>query len=380
MNMIYLDNCATTRCRSEVIDIMVPLLGEQFGNPSSPHVMGKLARRAVDQALDRIGRFIGADPADVTITSGATESNNLLMLGLFDVTDRTSGNALLCPIDHKSVLEVGKELARRGIEIRMAPVGSNGLVDVAALPELIDENTRLVSVCWVNSEIGTVQRVREIAKICHDSGAVFHVDAVQAAGRIPIDVHDIDVDALSLSAHKVYGPKGVGTLYVRSSVQHRVRPIIFGGGQARLRSGTLPSHLIAGFGLACELAQREFSANTIRATRLGQLVCDRIFAAVPDAKLNFDPAVSVPHIVNISFPGVTGESLVASLSNVAISTGSACNSETLQPSYVLKAVGLSDRDANSAVRICVDPAIDEEDLLRGLDVLCAKVSDLRQGV
>ncbi|CCH31816.1 cysteine desulfurase family protein [Actinosynnema sp. NPDC047251] len=378
MHTVYLDNCATTRCRDEVVEVMLPLLGEQFGNPSSAHVMGRLARREVDRGVAAVARFVNADPAELTITSGATESNNLVMLGAFELHERAPANVVTSPLAHKSTLEVAKELARRGVEVRTAPVSRSGQVDLRALRGLVDDNTRLVTVDWVNSEIGTVQDVPAIAEVCRAHDTLLHVDAVQAAGRIPIDVAALGVDALSLSAHKVYGPKGIGALYVRASRQHRIRPLSFGGGQNRLRSGTLPTHLIVGFARACDLARQELAANTERARWLRQIVCDRVFAAVPGAKLNNDPEVSVPHIINVSFPGVTGESLVSSLSKVAISTGSACNSTSLQPSHVLKGIGLDDADANSAVRISLDPTMDEADLRYGLDVLCDRVLALRQ--
>lgn len=378
MHTVYLDNCATTRCRDEVVQAMMPLLGEQFGNPSSAHVMGKLARREVDRGLAAVARLINADPAELTITSGATESNNLVMLGAFGPEDRAPVNVVVTPIDHKSTVEIAKELGRRGVEVRTVPVLRSGLVDLDALAGLVDADTRLVSVGWVNSEIGTVQDVAAIAAICHAHGALLHVDAVQAAGRVPIDVVAADVDALSLSAHKVYGPKGVGALYLKASEQFRIRPLSFGGGQNRLRSGTLPTHLIAGFGRACDLAAAELTEAWQRAEWLRRITCDQVLTAVPDARLNNDPKVSVPHIINFSFPGVAGESLVSSLSKVAISTGSACNSTSLQPSHVLKGIGLTDDEANSAVRISLDPQMDEALLRYGVTELCDRVLALRQ--
>jgi cysteine desulfurase len=380
MHTVYLDNCATTRCRDEVVEVMVPLLGERFGNPSSAHVMGKLARREVDRGLAAVARLINADPSELTITSGATESNNLVMLGAFGPEDRAPANVVVTPIDHKSTTEIANELGRRGIEVRTAPVLPNGLVDLDALSRLVDADTRLVSIGWVNSEIGTVQDVPAIAAICHEHGALLHVDAVQAAGRLPVDVVAANVDALSLSAHKIYGPQGVGALYLKASEQHRIRPLSFGGGQNRLRSGTLPTHLIAGFGRACDLAAAELAETAPRAEWLRQIACDHVFAAVPNARLNNDPKVSVPHIINFRFPGVAGESLVSSLSKVAIATGSACNSTSLRPSHVLTGIGLTDEEANSSVRISLDPHMDEAHLRYGMAELCDRVLALRQEI
>lgn len=371
MAVIYLDNCATTRVDDEVLDAMLPYLREDFGNPSSPHVLGKRARRAVDRAAESVAALLGADGGDVVFTSGATESNNLALLGAFDHGDRAPTNAVLCPTDHKSSLMAGRALAHRGIDVRTATVDADGVLDLAHFTRLLDDHSRVAAIAAVNSETGTVQPVREIASSCRAAGCLVHVDAAQAAGRIPLDVVESGVDTLALSGHKIRGPKGIGALYVRPGLRGRLRPITFGGGQHELRSGTVPTHLVVGLGTACELALRELADNHARAARLRAAALERL-SRFPGLRLNADPGACVPHVLNVVLPGVRGESLVTGLSSVAVSTGSACNSTSQQPSYVLTAMGVSAEDANSSIRISPDPRIDPAELVRGIDILCER--------
>lgn len=369
MKVIYLDNCATTRVADEVVDAMLPFLREDFGNPSSPHVLGKRARRAVDEATESVARLIGADPADLVFTSGATESNNLALLGMFGHEDRAPLSAVVCPTDHKSSLSIGRALAARGLQVMSMRVLPDGKVDLGHLAGLLDPFTRVATAAWVNSEIGTIQPVRRMAELCHAAGAMLHVDGAQAAGRIPIDVREAGLDTLSLSGHKIRGPKGVGALYVRPEVRGRLRPVLFGGGQYALRSGTIPTHLVVGMGKACELALAGMEAGVRRVRELRAIALEMLLNGFPGARVNGDPDGGVPHVLNVVLPGVRGESLVSSLRTVALSTGSACNSGSQEPSHVLTAIGLDAEDANSSVRICLDSRLPVEDLVRGLDMV-----------
>jgi cysteine desulfurase len=377
LDVTYLDNCATTHCRSDIVKTMGYYLEQQFGNPSSQHQMGRAARFAVDQAASRIARLIGADPKELVFTSGATESNNLVLLGVFDHAEKAPINAVISPIDHKSTLEVDKELSRRGVEVRLTEVDRRGRVRMESLERLVDEHTKIVSVSWVNSEIGTVQPVGKIAEVCARTGALLHVDAVQAVGRIPVDVRAEGVHALSLSAHKMYGPKGVGALFLDSRVEHRVRPLTFGGGQSRLRSGTIPTHLVVGLGLACEQAEERLASDYDRATRLREVLLEELTERIPDLVCNSDPEVGVPHVVNVTLPGVRSEALITGLRKVAISSGSACNSDSLEPSYVLRAIGLSEEKANCSIRICLNPSMSVDELRGAVVELVSKAQDVR---
>ncbi|MFG1709970.1 cysteine desulfurase family protein [Nonomuraea sp. M3C6] len=376
MKVIYLDGCATTRVDDEVLEAMLPFLREEYGNPSSPHVLGKRARRAVDEATESVARLIGADPGSVVFTSGATESNNIALLGMFGHDDRAPVNGFFCPTDHKSSLAVGQALAARGVEVRTARVRPSGQVDLDDLAGGLDLNTRVATAAWVNSEIGTVQPVRAMAALCHAVGAMLHVDAAQAAGRIPIAVREAEIDTLSVSAHKIHGPKGVGALYVRPEIRHRLRPVMFGGGQHALRSGTIPAHLVVGLGKACELAVRRLDAEWRRVRELRATALDILATGIPGLRVNGDPDASVPHVLNVVLPGVRGESLVSSLRSVAVSTGSACNSGSQEPSYVLTAIGVPAEDANSSVRICLDPGMAFEDLVLGVELVVERARAL----
>lgn len=376
MKIIYLDNCATTRVDDEVVDAMLPYLREDFGNPSSPHVLGKRARRAVDLAAVSVAELLGADPRGIVFTSGATESNNIALLGMFAHEEPAPVNALFCPTDHKSALAIGRALAGRGIETRTMAVRQDGLIDLTRLAEQLDVHSRVATAALVNSEIGAIQPMSELAALCHEVGCLLHVDAAQAAGRIPIDVVEAGVDTLSISGHKVRGPKGIGALYVRPGV--RLRPITYGGGQYELRSGTIPTHLVVGLGKACELALRRLDDDWMRAVRLREAALELITTRLPGVRINGDPLNGVPHVLNLVLPGVRGESLVSSLRTVAVSTGSACNSDSQEPSHVLTAIGVSAEDANSSIRMCLDPRMAFDELVRGVELVCERALDLAE--
>ncbi|WP_426449905.1 cysteine desulfurase family protein [Paenibacillus sp. S-38] len=376
VSVIYLDNCATMPCRREIAEAMTAYFCEEFGNPSSQHILGKKAKHAVNGALAKVARFIGAEPDEIVLTSGATESNNLAIFGVFDVHEKSPVNAVFCPTDHKSSLDAAKELNRRGIDIRYVDVLRNGRICLDSLERLLDEHTRLVSIACVNSEIGTIQQVEKIARLCADNRVICHMDAVQAAGRIELNVKDLGIGALSLSAHKIYGPKGVGALYVEASVSKRMRPLLFGGGQNRLRSGTLPTPLIVGLGMACEMTEEELQENYEATERVRDYFIHVLSQQVDEFILTTD-CVSVPHILNVQFPGVSSETLVTGLREVAVSSGSACNSDSLEPSYVLTAIGLTEEQANSSIRFCLHPDLSYEDVERAVSKIAQKIYSMK---
>ncbi|MCZ8523412.1 MULTISPECIES: cysteine desulfurase family protein [Paenibacillus] len=377
MSVIYLDNCATTPCRREIAEAMTAYFCEEFGNPSSQHLLGKKAKHAVNGALAKVARFIGAEPDEIVLTSGATESNNLALFGVFDVHEKSPVNAVFCPTDHKSSLDIAKELQRRGIGARYAEVQRNGRICLDSLQPLIDEHTRILSIAYVNSEVGTIQEIEKIARLCADRHVILHVDAVQAAGKLELNVKDLGIGALSLSAHKIYGPKGIGALYVDPEVARRMRPILFGGGQNRLRSGTLPTPLIVGLGMACEMIGRELDENYEAAERLRDYLVHALSLHVDEFVLTTDCTVSVPYILNVQFPGVSSETLVTGLRDVALSSGSACNSASLEPSYVLTAIGLTKEEANSSLRFCLHPGLTFEDIDRAVDSIARKIHSMK---
>ncbi|WP_369902171.1 cysteine desulfurase family protein [Bacillus manliponensis] len=376
MHKVYLDYCATTPCHDEVIHIMMHHMKEEFGNPSSQHMMGKRAKRTVYEATRKIATCIGADEQEIIFTSGATESNNIALLGCFAHNEQTPVNAIVSPIDHKSTLDVGEELQRRGIHVQYVDVKSDGTICLTSLQSLLNTNTRIVSIAYVNSEIGTIQPIKEIASLCKQFGALLHVDAVQAFGKIPIDVKDLGIDLLSISGHKIYGPKGIGALYVDETQIHRFQPLTFGGGQGRLRSGTLPTALIAGMGVASEIGLQNMRYNYEKTMQLRNLFLQHIQQLRSDTKINNCLKISVPHILNLQFPNVSSEALITGLRNVAISSGSACNSNTLEPSYVLQKIGLSKEAANSSIRISFSPYLTEEDVIYAAGELAAKIEDI----
>ncbi|MFD0710100.1 cysteine desulfurase family protein [Photorhabdus akhurstii] len=374
---IYLDHCATTPCFPEVVDIMRFYMEHEFGNASSAHVMGRRARHAVENATQQVASLIGARPEEIVFTSGATEANNIALFSSFAHNECAPAGALLCPIDHKSVLLVGKELARRGLAVEYLPVAANGRVKPEDVMTRLTADTRIVSVTHVNSELGAVQPVDEIAAITRRSGAWLHVDAVQSVGKIPMNVKETGIDMLSFSAHKMRGPKGVGALFVDARIAARLRPFIYGGGQNHLRSGTLPTPLIVGFGLACQMVQSTLMQRQAKVTALRDYFITRLHQRVPNAVLNTDLSCSSPYVVNVQFKGIASEALISGLHQVAISSGSACNSAELQPSHVLTGIGLSSAQANASVRFCFDPDLDNAILDTAIEHLVFRLNSIR---
>lgn len=374
---IYLDAAATTPCYPEVVAAMEAFMARQFGNPSSVHAMGRIAKHAVENALTKLAEMMECAVEELTITSGATESNNIIVLGTAYANEMH--NIIVCPIDHKSTLEAASEMGRRGIDIRHMRVDQEGRIDLGHLRSLIDERTALVSLAYVNSEIGVIQDVPAIAEILQHSNAFLHLDATQAAGKMTISVSKMPrVDGMSVSAHKIGGPKGVGALFVRRGARTRPRPLTFGGGQFSLRSGTLPTQLIVGFGAAVDRLLAVELEERLVACHYRQAIILKTFEEKNLTFFRNSPhSNSVPSIINISFAGVRSETVIKGTPRVCVSSGSACNAKNLAPSYVLKSIGLDDDRANSAIRLSFQPETPIEHVEEGARLIAEKVSNLQ---
>jgi len=375
---IYLDYAATTPVDPRVVQVMVPYLYEQFGNPASrSHAFGWAAEEAVEIAREHVAQLIGADPREIVWTSGATESNNLAIKGAAQFHQARGKHLVTLKTEHKAVLDTMRELERTGFEVTYLDVQADGLVNLDALTAALRPDTVLVSVMYVNNEIGVVQDIPAIGALLRSRGILFHVDAAQATGKLAIDLASLPVDLMSLSAHKTYGPKGIGALYVRRKPRVRIEAQMHGGGHERgMRSGTLATHQIAGMGEAYRLARVHMAAENerIRALR------DRLLAglqAIPEVRINGHLEARVPHNLNISFQFVEGESLLMGMKGLAVSSGSACTSASLEPSYVLRALGLSDEVAHSSVRFSVGRFSTEADIDAAIAMTRATVERLR---
>ncbi len=353
---IYLDNQATTACDPRVVAVMLPFFTEHFGNPhSAEHGMGRFAEAAVETARGHVAALIGADSREVVFTSGATESNNIAIKGLARQALR-SGDArrriVTVATEHKCVLESVVDLAEEGFEPVVLPVRSDGSVDPEAVRDALAVPTLLLSVMAVNNEIGVIQDLAGLAALAHAAGALFHTDAAQAAGKIALDVEAMKIDLLSISGHKLYGPKGVGALYVRRRPRVRLASLFSGGGQERgLRSGTLAAPLIVGLGEACRIAAGEMAEDERRIAGLRDRLMEGLRRAIPGVALNADPARRIPGNLNLTFPAANAQALMAAMPELCVSTGSACSSAEVEPSYVLRALGLSDAAAARTLRI-----------------------------
>lgn len=352
MTPIYMDNQATTPVDPRVLDEMMPYFKADFGNAASrTHSFGWAAETAVDRAREQIADLIRADARDIVFTSGATESDNLAIKGVASVCGEKGGHIITQATEHHAVLDSCKALERRGFDVSLLPVDRYGRVEPEAVSDAIGDNTLLVSIMAANNEVGTVQPLVEIGAICRERNILFHCDAAQAVGKLPIDVQALGIDLLSISAHKLYGPKGVGALYVRGRPRVRLVAEIDGGGHERgMRSGTLNVPGIVGLGAACELAGAEMSAEGVRLRGLRERLKTRLFDGLDDVFLNGHPTERLDGNLNLSFEGVDGESLMVGLNEIALSSGSACTSAALEPSYVLRALGVSNRLAESSIR------------------------------
>src|SRR5579863_4500552 len=372
---IYLDNHATTRVDPRVLEAMLPYFTEHFGNAASRnHQFGWEAEVAVDKGRQQIADLIGATPKEIIFTSGATESNNLAIKGVAEMYANRSNHIITQATEHKAVLDTCKKLEKHGARVTYLAVKQDGLIDLDQLRDAITDKTILVSIMYANNEIGVVQPIAEIGKICKEKGILFHTDAVQACGKIPVNVIADHVDLLSMSAHKMYGPKGVGALYVRrKSPRVQLTAQIDGGGHERgMRSGTLNVTGIVGLGAAAEICNKEMATETKRLSELRDKLKDRILASLDEVYINGTMEHRLPHNLNISFAYVEGESLLMGINDVAVSSGSACTSATLEPSYVLKALGTGDDLAHSSIRFGLGRFNTEEEV----DYVAGKVIEV----
>jgi cysteine desulfurase len=376
---VYLDYSATTPVDRRVAEKMIPYLTEHFGNAASrSHAFGWKAEEAVEEARSHVAALLNADPKEIVWTSGATEGNNLAIKGAANFYKTKGKHIITQKTEHKAVLDTFRELERQGFEATYLEVDSNGLINLEQLKKAIRADTILVSIMMVNNEIGVVQPVWEIADLCRSKGIIFHCDAVQGAGRLEIDVQKFKVDLLTITAHKIYGPKGIGALYVRRKPRVRIEAQIHGGGHERgFRSGTLATHQIAGFGEAARLAKAEMASENERVRTLR----DRLLKGIQDieeAYVNGDLDQRIPHNLNVSFNFVEGESLIMAVKDLAVSSGSACTSASLEPSYVLRALGRSDELAHSSIRFTLGRFTTEDEIDFAIDLIKRKVAKLRE--
>jgi cysteine desulfurase len=376
---VYLDYSATTPVDPRVAGKMIPYLTEFFGNAASrSHAFGWKAEEAVEEARGHVAALLNADPKEIVWTSGATEGNNLAIKGAANFYKTKGKHIITQKTEHKAVLDTCRELERHGFEVTYLEVDSNGLVSVEKLKAALRPDTILVSIMMVNNEIGVIHPVWEIGEICRAKGIIFHCDAVQGGGRIEIDVQKFKVDLLTITAHKMYGPKGIGALYVRRKPRVRIEAQIHGGGHERgFRSGTLATHQIVGFGEAARLAKAEMASENERIRGLRE----RLFKGIKDieeAYVNGDLEKRIPHNLNVSFNFVEGESLIMAVKDLAVSSGSACTSASLEPSYVLRALGRSDELAHSSIRFTLGRFTTEEEIDFAIDLIKRKVAKLRE--
>lgn len=377
---IYLDYSATTPVDPRVTEKMIPYLTEIFGNPASrSHSFGWTAEAAVEEARREVAALINADPREIVWTSGATESDNLAIKGAANFYAESKGKHLITvKTEHKAVLDTMRELERQGFSVTYLDVQENGLIDLETLKAAITPQTSLISVMFVNNEIGVIQPIAEIGEICREKGIIFHVDAAQAAGKLPINLNELKIDLMSLSAHKVYGPKGIGALYVRRKPRVRLEAQMHGGGHERgMRSGTLPVHQIVGMGEAFKISRLEMSEEIQRVTALRNRLLNGITADMEEVYVNGDLQNRVAGNLNISFNFVEGESMLMALKEIAVSSGSACTSASLEPSYVLRALGRNDELAHSSIRFTLGRFTTEEEIDFTLKLLHEKIGKLR---
>ena len=350
---IYMDNHATTQMDPRVLEAMLPYFGTVFGNAASRnHAFGWEAEKAVEAAREQVARLIGATAKEIIFTSGATESNNLAIKGIAEMYRERGNHIITQATEHKAVLDTCKKLEKQGYRVTYLPVQADGLIDVDELRRAMDDKTILVSIMYASNEIGVIQPIAEIGKLCHEKGVIFHTDAVQAVGKIPVNVQADNIDVMSLTAHKIYGPKGVGALYVRRrNPRVQISEQINGGGHERgMRSGTLNVPGIVGLGAACELAGKEMASEAARLRELRDYLKAKFETALDYVHVNGNMDHHLPGNLNMSFVYVEGESLLMGINDIAVSSGSACTSATLEPSYVLKALGLGDDVAHSSIR------------------------------
>ena len=376
---VYLDYQATTPMDPRVLDAMMPYFTEKFGNPGSrTHSFGWEAEQGVETARAQVAHIIGADPKEIIFTSGATESNNLAIKGVARFYKGRRNHIITVVTEHKCVLDTCRHLQQEGFDVTYLKVGNDGLIDLGELEAALTDKTVLVSVMAGNNEIGVVQPLEEIGKLCRAKGVFFHTDAAQAVGKIPLDVNKLNIDLMSISGHKIYGPKGIGALYVRRKPRVRLEPLFSGGGQERgFRSGTLSPALCVGIGTACAIAEKEMETDNQRIRHLAQRFIDGVKAKVPEVYLNGHAEHRLPGSINLSFAYVEVESMLMGIKELAVSSGSACTSASLEPSYVLRAIGLGEDMAHTSLRICIGRFTTEAEVDFAVQTICERVGKLR---
>ena len=379
-NPLYLDYQATTPTDPRVVEAMAPYWTEKFGNPHSRnHHFGWEAEDAVEIARGHVADLIGASAKEIIFTSGATESNNIAIKGVAKFYGDKRNHIITCVTEHKCVLETCRYLQQDGFDVTYLHVKENGLIDLDELKAAMTDKTVLVSIMAVNNEIGVIQPLKEIGELCRANKTFFHTDAAQAAGKIPLDVDDMKIDMLSISGHKVYGPMGIGALYVRRKPRVRLVPLIHGGGQERgMRSGTLPTPLVVGLGKACELANKEMAGEAERLRDFQHRLYQGLRQRIPEIFLNGDEDNRIPGNLNISFAYVEGEGLMMGIKDLAVSSGSACTSASLEPSYVLRALGVEEELAHTSLRLGLGRFTTEDDIDYAIERISKEVNRLRE--
>ena len=379
---VYLDYQASAPLDPRVLEVILPWLEDGFGNPHSEHTHGWQAARAIEEAAGRVARLIGAAPGEIVFTSGATEANNLALQGIARSTRRRGDHIVVSAIEHKCVLSTAAWLQRQGFRIDTIPVDRNGLIDLDALERVLAPDTALVSVMTANNEIGVIQPVAEIGALCRAHGIPFHTDAAQAAGKIPLDVHEQHIDMLSLSGHKMYAPKGIGALYIAQPLASILQPLIIGGAQqSGLRAGTLPTFLTVGLGAACHLAGQVIDSERTHCLAMRNIFLDCLRGRLPDIAINGDLECCLPGNLNLRIPGVDADSLLMALhEQLSASTGSACNSGLIEPSYVLQAIGLNSDEVKNSIRFGFGRNTSESEVIFAADSIVEKVLHLRHHV
>ena len=377
--MIYMDNSATSPVKEEVFNAMIPYLKEEFGNPSTFYSLGRSAKKAVETAREHVAQLINADTKEITFTSGGTESDNMAIKGIAYKLEDKGKHIITTEIEHPAVLRTCEYLESKGFEVTYLPVQENGIIDVNDLKEAIREDTILISVMHANNEIGTIQPIEEVGAIAKENGITFHVDAVQSVGKIPVDVKKANIDLLSISSHKIYGPKGVGAIFIRKGV--RLETLIHGGGQENnLRSGTENVPGIVGFGKAAELAYQNLDENIEYLKEIRDSLIEQVLEKVPEAYLNGDRDQRLPNNASFRFAAIEGEGLILRLDAKGINgaTGSACSSKNLKASYVLSALGLEDAEIHGSLRLSLGTENTLEDVDVVSDAIAEVVGGLRQ--
>jgi len=374
--LIYLDNAASTPIHKQVLEEMIPYLQEQFGNPSSIHKYGRFSQRAIQNSRKQIANLINAEPSEILITSGGTESNNT---ALFGIAQAKKGNhIIISSIEHDAILEPCKILEKKGFEITRIPVNDLGLINLKDIKNSISSKTCLVSIMFANNEVGTIQPIQEISNICHQKNIPFHTDAVQAVGKVELDVKKLGIDMLSISSHKINGPKGVGALYIKNGIE--IEPFIYGGGQEHgMRSGTENVASIVGFGKACQLAKENIQKNISYLKNLQRKLISKVLAEIPQVTLNGHKDQRIPNNAHFTFLGVNGEDLIIKLdeNEIAASTGSACSVHVQKESHVLKAMGFSHEQITGSLRLTVGILNTESEIEKTVDILKTVVKELR---